>query len=91
MVDGEEESQQDDAGGGALYVVRLGESPEGDFVVCRPISLVSGSHRLPGTEQTVAELVDRQALQAGAVSVEDAPGLETLASAFQSGNDRIRN
>lgn len=85
MVD-EEEENQDDVGGAAVFVVRLSDAAEADFAVCERIGTVPGSRRLP-SGKTVAELVGEQGLMAAAVPEGDHDGLRDLAFLPQSGHN----
>lgn len=89
MVDDEPDNEQNDDGGSSIFVVRLGDGDEANFAVCERVGTVEGTRRLPGTGQTVAELVNEQALMAAAISSGDQDGVREQVFMSQSGENRL--
>ncbi len=74
-------------GGQAIFVVKLGDGDDVRYAVCGRISTVGGDHRLPGSRQTVAELVRDQQLLAGVMSDDDCDGFQSTMFWTQSGKN----
>ena len=50
--------------GEGIYIVRQGEGEGATYAICHRVDSVPGGHTIPGSGQTVAQLVDQQRLQA---------------------------
>lgn len=91
MVEDEPENQQNASAESAIFVIRLGDTDEADFAVCERVGTIQGTRRLPGSGQTVAEIVAAQALMAAAISAGDQDGLRNLVFMAQSGENEFDN
>lgn len=78
----QEVTDADSANG--IYIVRHGDGDT--YAICQKIEAVPGSHTLPGSTSTVAQMVDEQQLQAAFMQGKPG-GIRSLSFEPQSGEN----